>query len=146
MQFRGMSRSHLFLIELIIVIVFFAFSAAITVQVFSKAHELSQSASALNGAVLAVQTAAETDKAAPLKSIDTSQRNTVYFNEEWEVAEPAGAVYTMTSDVALEAREAGTMAVYTYSVTSDGKVIYRLQSKKYYSGEALNAASPDEVN
>lgn len=146
MQFRGMSRSHLFLIELIIVILFFAFSAAIAVQVLSKAHELSQSATALNGAVLAVQTAAETDKTVRLQDIDTSQRTTAYFNEDWEIAEPAGAVYIMTSDVALEEREAGTMAVYSYSVASDNKVIYQLQSKKYYSGEALSAASPDEVN
>lgn len=145
MQFRGMSRSQLFLIELIVVILFFSFSVAIAVQVFSKAHELSQSSAALNGAVLAVQTAAETDKTVRLQDINTKQ-NTVYFNEDWEIAEPAHAVYIMTVDVTLEEREAGMMAVYNYSVTSNDEVVYRLQSKKYYSGETLNTASPNEVN
>ena len=106
MQFRGMSRSHLFLIELIIAVLFFSFAGAITVQVFSRAHDLAESTTALNGAVIAAQTAAETDKTALFENIGAA-RDTVYFNRDWEITKKPEAVYNMTSDVNLEEREAG---------------------------------------
>lgn len=147
MQFRGMSRSHLFLIELIIAVLFFSFAGAITVQVFSRAHDLAESTTALNSAVIAAQTAAETDKTALFENIGAA-RGIVYFNRDWEITKKPEAVYNMTSGVNLEEREAGTMAVYIYTVAaSDGdKIIYRLHAKKYYSGKFINEVPPDEVN
>lgn len=153
--FQGMSRSHLFLMELIVVILFFAFAGAITVQVFAKAHELARDTEALNGAILAVQSAAETDKTAAFGEISAS-RKSIYFDVDWKVTDSAGAVYVLTSEVALEERPAGAMAVYHYTVTYGGaadaavyaeaapkkagaatgdKIIYELDAKKYYPGE-----------
>ncbi len=147
MQFRGMSRSHLFLLELVVIILFFSFAGAITVQVFSKSHTLAQSTTALNEAVIAVQTAAETDKSLRFQDIGADQK-AVYFNEDWEVTDAVSAVYTMTSGVSLEERPAGTMAVFEYTVTSASgdEIIYQLQSKKYYSGEAAGQPPLNEVN
>lgn len=145
MQFKGMSRSHLFLIELIIVVLFFSFAGAVTVQVFSKARIMSDDATALNGAVLAVQTAAEADKGLRLQEIDPDG-NTVYFDGTWKITDSSQAVYTMTSEVVLEQREAGTMAVYHYEVKSEDEIIWQLQSKKYYSGKLPNETSLVEVN
>lgn len=145
MRAKGMTRSHLFLIELIVVILFFSFASAITVQVFSKAFQLAEKTTALNGAIMAVQTAAETDKAAPFADIDTAG-NTVSFNSDWGAADPADAIYTMISEVTLEEKQAGTMVVYHYTVSSNEETIYQLQAKKYYSGESVLSVSPSEVN
>lgn len=134
MQFRGMSRSHLFLIELIVVILFFSFASAITILVFNKSHELAEDSTALNGAIMAVQTAAESDRIVGFSHIDTDPAP-IYFDSSWRFSNPSDAVYTLKSDVALEKREAGSMAVYSYNVTAGEEAIYSLQTKKYYPGE-----------
>lgn len=145
MRFTGMSRSHLFLIELIVVILFFSAASIITVQVFIKAFQLSESTTALNGAIIAVQTAAETDKTVPLEDIDTIKK-IVCYNADWESVDADEAVYTVTSDIILDERLAGTMAVYEYTSAAGGKTIYQLQVKRYYPGEMILDASPSEVN
>ncbi len=145
MEFRGMSRSQLFLIELIIAVLFFSFAGAVTVQVFSKASELAQKAEALNGAVIAAQTAAETQRTVPFRDIDPDG-DTVYFDDSWTITEPSKAVYTMTTNVVLEKREAGAMAVYHFEVKSADEIIWQLQTKKYYTGESVDVAYPGEVN
>ena len=144
MKFKGMSRSHLFLIELIVVILFFSFASVITVQIFSKSFQLAENTTALNGAVMAVQTAAETDKTILFKNIDPSEK-IIYYNKDWKITDRANSVYTLTSDVTMEEKWAGTMAVYNYTMSSDDKTIYQLKTKKYYSGETTST-SPDEVN
>ncbi len=145
MKNRGMSRSHLFLIELIVVILFFSFAGVITVQVFSKAFQLAEGTTALNGATIVVQTAAETDRTRSLEEFIPSQ-NIVYYNKGWEVTNPSNAAYTMTTDATLEERWAGSMAIHHYTVTSGDKIIYQLLTKKYYSGNAALEASPSEEN
>lgn len=145
MQFRGMSRSQLFLIELIIVILFFSFAGAITVQVFSKAHELAQNSTDLNGAILAVQRAAETDKTAAFSEIDMNQEP-IYFNSNWGLSTPSEAVYTLKSNITLEEREAGSMAVYDYTVMSNEEIIYTLQSKPYPGEFTAAEGFPIEVD
>lgn len=58
MKNNSRSRSSLFLMELILVILFFAVAGSICVQIFVKAHLLSQSASDLNRALNLAQSAA----------------------------------------------------------------------------------------
>ena len=145
MKFKGMSRSHLFLIELIIVILFFSFASVIALQVFTKSYEIANNTTALNGAIMAVQTAAETDRNTVFKDLKVAQEAT-YFNKDWEISDPSDATYIMTSNVKLEDKWAGTMAVFDYAIAADNKIIYQLQMKKYYSGETLTSASPKEVD
>lgn len=59
MKVRESSKSSLFLLELMISIVFFALAAAGCVQVFAKAHMLSQEAGRLDMAVSVAQSLAE---------------------------------------------------------------------------------------
>ena len=59
MKVRETSKSSLFLLELMISIVFFAIAAAGCVQVFAKAHMLSQEAGKLDMAVSVAQSLAE---------------------------------------------------------------------------------------
>lgn len=53
------SKSALFLMELIIVILFFALTSAVCMQVFVKAHDTAQSTEGMNNAVLWADNAAE---------------------------------------------------------------------------------------
>lgn len=145
MQYRGMSRSQLFLIELIVVILFFSIAVAITVQVFTKAHELTQNSRELNGAILAVQTAAEMDKTAAFSEIG-SNKEPAYYNSNWESSTPSEATYTLITNITIEKRETGSMAVYNYTVTSGDRTIYTIQTKKYYPGEFTAEEFPIEVD
>jgi hypothetical protein len=141
-KYKGMSRSHLFLVELIIVILFFAFSSIITVQVFGRSFHLDNDTTALNGAVIAVQTVAETDKNTDFKDIDPTEK-TAYFSKEWTPSEPTAAEYKLVTKTSFAEQEAGTMAIYDYTAvsTTDNSVIYQLQTKKYYSGESASSGS-----
>ncbi|HHY29042.1 MAG TPA: hypothetical protein GX523_20295 [Desulfitobacterium dehalogenans] len=145
MKFKGMSRAHLFLIELIIAVLFFSFVGAVTIQVFAKAFRLADDTVALNGAVLAVQTAAETDKTARLADILPTIRTTGY-TEDWEAVDPSGAMYTVTTEVTFQQRQVGTMVVYNYTAMADEKIIYRLTAKKYYAEQMGIDASSGEVD
>lgn len=132
-----MSRAHLFLVELIIATLFFALAGAVAVQVFVKAHELTAHSSALNGAVIAAQSAAETDRVLAFTAVAEEPR-TLYFNKEWQRTSAADASYLLAIETAVEERAAGTMVTYTYRVLPSeeprAEAIYSLTSKKYYGG------------
>lgn len=64
MQNRQSHASSLFLLELILAILFFSIASAVCVQLFVKAHLLSQDARALNHAVSECASVAETLDAA----------------------------------------------------------------------------------
>ncbi len=53
------SKSALFLMELIIVILFFALTSAVCMQVFVKAHLIAEDTGSMNQAILAANNAAE---------------------------------------------------------------------------------------
>lgn len=59
MSIHKTSKSGLFLLELMIIILFFAITSAVCVQLFVTAHLTDQHSSDLNRAVLEVQSAAE---------------------------------------------------------------------------------------
>lgn len=136
MKEKSISRSHLFLIELILVILFFAIASSIALQVFVKASDLADSTMALNGGMMLAQSTAEIDKNTPFEELDLSER-TEYFDEHWQKVDASTASYALTSKVELEDRWAGIMANFTYKITSSETLIYQLQAKKYYSMESL---------
>ncbi|MDF2656107.1 MAG: hypothetical protein K0R19_2581 [Bacillota bacterium] len=147
MSKKAFSRSQLFLIELIVVVLFFSFSAAIAMMVFGKAHELSEDAKALNGAMAIVQSAAETDRSKSLDEVRTNSES-IYLNENWVKSTEEDAEYLLKVEIDLEDRPAGAMALLNYIVSdaSDAEdIIYTLETKKYYSGQS-GIGSAGEVN
>ena len=132
MNEKGISRTNLFLIELIIVVLFFAFASIIVMQVFVKASDLADDSMALNGAVIAAQSAAELDKATPIENHSSSERYQ-YFDENWQPIEHSGGQYILTTTTQMDNRWTGIMATFTYNITSGERLIYQLQAKKYYS-------------
>lgn len=106
---RQSSKYSLFLLELIIVIFFFAISSAVCVQLYAKAHVLSSSTRELNIAITKAEGAAEIIKSDPRHpetalsavfseaSLD-GQSMQLGFNENWEVCSLSDAYYLMQVD------------------------------------------------
>lgn len=134
METKPISKGHLFLLELIIVILFFAFAGAIALQVFSKAHTVKEDTLNLNTAMMIVQSKAEESKLADtpsdLKAINTNE----FFNEDWQKSDKSNFDWSMESDISLDKRNKGTMAELKYSVkNSKDEELYTLTVKKYFS-------------
>ena len=123
MKVRESSRSSLFLLELMISIVFFALAAAGCVQVFAKAHMLSQEAGRLDLAVSVAQSLAEEYSGSRL---DDSQR---YYDEQGNVCGEEEGVYLAE----IAQTEASGMNQIHITVKDMGTqdILYTLQIASY---------------
>lgn len=101
---RSSSKSGLFLIELIIAIVFFAISSAVCMQLFAKAHMISQTSRDLNTAVICAQNVAEAfcatngapqAFAALLETGGSGDVYAQYFDSEWNRSDEKQAKYEL---------------------------------------------------
>ncbi|MCI9405454.1 MAG: hypothetical protein HFK04_00850 [Oscillospiraceae bacterium] len=107
MAVQRSSRSGLFLLELMIVILFFAVTSAICMNLFVQAHLTSTAGSELTAAVREVQSAAELFKAADgdlkklaeslgVQPIDGPVLN-LYYDKDWVLTKHMeDAVYTVS--------------------------------------------------
>lgn len=110
MKHSSGSRSCLFLMEMIVAILFFSLVSAVCLQVFTKAHLLSEDASDLSAAVIQTESAAELLKHSESSGNDSFARllkneypdsvkeediYSVYFDENWDDCEAGEGVYIM---------------------------------------------------
>lgn len=110
MKHSSGSRSCLFLMEMIIAILFFSLVSAVCLQVFTKAHLLSEDASDLSAAVVQTESVAELLKhsessgnasfAELLKNEYSNYAKeesiySVYFDENWNNCEAGEGFYIM---------------------------------------------------
>lgn len=157
------SKSGLFLLELIIAIVFFALSSVICIQLFVKAHTLSQKNTELNMAVIQAQNAAEAFKAANgepekfaefLNGPSGGEANDgqyvcdLFFNSDWQRVDGRDkAAYTLHVVMTpLEALRSIDISVWTNRRTDAGEAtlaggyggenIYSITAKTYVEMEA----------
>lgn len=151
------SKATLFLMELIIAICFFAITSAVCVQVFVKAHIVSEKTTDLNHAIAQTQSMAEAfmacggDKDALLKlfptALDDGNRLKVYYDEGWQPCAAAGD-YTLTitmdgldspNEVSDEAASGHNGYLVTAQIdvvkAGDNSCIYSLTAKKYVKGD-----------
>jgi len=131
------SRSALFLMEIIIVILFFVISAAVCVRVFTLAAILNRDSRNLNGAVIAAESAAAAYKSAGgdlakaalvLGGEVSGDTLNIYLAEDWQETEQ--------KDAAFAVRLEGKDALYPNQknaditvTTTDGQAIYTLNIK-----------------
>lgn len=102
---RKASKTKMFLLEFIIIILFFSLAATVCVRIFVNAKMVSAQSSRLTGAVLKAQEAAETFKsvdgdagrlAGKLNGIMDDQNVVVFYDTEWNPAkEQSDGVYRM---------------------------------------------------
>ena len=119
------SKSALFLMELIIVIFFFALTSAVCLRVFVKAHDTAVDTGSLNYAVLWAENAGEAfyeygaDESAIRKVLD-----------------PAFDIDGFKYDLSFSEDEDYCYMDYSFKDTVRDRKVYSLQFKKYKQKEA----------
>lgn len=123
MKVRESSKSSLFLLELMISIVFFALAAAGCVQVFAKAHMLSQEAGRLDMAVSVAQSLAEECSGSRMED------NQRYYDELGNACGKEDGVYLAEI---LQTEQAGMNRIHiTVMDMKTQDTLYTLQTASY---------------
>lgn len=141
---RPLRRSSAFLVELLVVILFFSIASAVTIRLFAAAHQDSIQSERLYRAVTLTQSTCEAirafeDSAQALSSLyggyktDENGQMVVRFNEDWQPVGDGGAVaFELRVDSALAGQgEQGALLSAEVAVFAEDEEIYRLTAKKY---------------
>lgn len=120
---RHNNTSSLFLLELILAILFFSVASALCIQIFTKAHLMSQDARDLNFAVNEVSSMAEQ------MPDDSLQDAAAYYNSSYASCEKADAVYVLI--VHYEPEDTLLKAHISMDTIADNRNIYTLDVTKH---------------
>lgn len=144
---RHNNTSSLFLLELILAVLFFSVASALCIQIFTKAHLMSQDARDLNFAVNEVSSMAEQISAGTLHSDtaassddtasdpstqmpdDSLQDAAAYYDSSYASCEKADAVYVLT--VHYEPENTLLKAHISMDTVADNRNIYTLDVTKH---------------
>lgn len=144
---RHNNISSLFLLELILAVLFFSVASALCIQIFTKAHLMSQDARDLNFAVNEVSSMAEQISAGTLHSDtaassddtasdpstqmpdDSLQDAAAYYDSGYASCEKADAVYVLT--VHYEPENTLLKAHISMDTIDDNRNIYTLDVTKH---------------
>ena len=144
---RHNNISSLFLLELILAVLFFSVASALCIQIFTKAHLMSQDARDLNFAVNEVSSMAEQISAGTLHSDtaassddtasdpstqmpdDSLQEAAAYYDSGYASCEKADAVYVLT--VHYEPENTLLKAHISMDTIADNRNIYTLDVTKH---------------
>lgn len=144
---RHNNISSLFLLELILAVLFFSVASALCIQIFTKAHLMSQDARDLNFAVNEVSSMAEQISAGTLHSDtaassddtasdpstqmpdDSLQDAAAYYDSSYASCEKADAVYVLT--VHYEPEHTLLKAHISMDTVTDNRNIYTLDVTKH---------------
>lgn len=120
---RHNNTSSLFLLELILAVLFFSVASALCIQIFTKAHLMSQDARDLNFAVNEVSSMAEQ------MPDDSLQDAAAYYDSSYASCEKADAVYVLT--VHYEPEDTLLKAHISMDTIDDNRNIYTLDITKH---------------
>lgn len=135
MNRKPAKRSSLFLLELIIVILFFSLASAVCVRFFVKSHTISQDTTTLNMAVNQVSAYAElflsdSDFAEELVN---DAHSTVYYDGDWQTCSEDDAVFSLQITIAED--ENFQNGTFSMNQMDSENQIYSVSVKKYVDGE-----------
>jgi Tfp pilus assembly protein PilE len=117
------SKSAIFLFELMMVILVFTVSAAICTSIFVKAYKFSEDSEDLTMAVIKAESVAERFKAGENRDSDE-----LYFDEDWEaVSSGNGSDFK----IVLSPSKQGDMSVCAIEVYRGAESLYSLEVKAY---------------
>lgn len=120
---RHNNTSSLFLLELILAVLFFSVASALCIQIFTKAHLMSQDARDLNFAVNEVSSMAEQ------MPDDSLQDAAAYYDSSYASCKKADAVYVLT--VHYEPENTLLKAHISMDTIADNRNIYALDVTKH---------------
>ncbi len=151
---RHNNTSSLFLLELILAVLFFSVASALCIQIFTKAHLMSQDARDLNFAVNEVSSMAEQISAGTLHSDtaassddtasdpstqmpdDSLQDAAAYYDSSYASCKKADAVYVLT--VHYEPENTLLKAHISMDTIADNRNIYTLDVTKHRQRRAVS--------
>ena len=125
---RHNNTSSLFLLELILAVLFFSVASALCIQIFTKAHLMSQDARDLNFAVNEVSSMAEQTPDGTL------QDAAAYYDSSYTSCEKSDAVYVLT--VHYEPEDTLLKAHISMDTIDDNRNIYTLDVTKHQQRRA----------
>lgn len=126
-------KSSLFLMELIIVLFFFALCAAVCLNMFAKASLINRQSYELNKSIIAAQNAAQCFKAANSNTgkmadllCGTADTDAVKigYDKNWQNTETENAVYIMNINIK---KSNGNFNTAEITVSKADKIIYSLE-------------------
>lgn len=120
---RHNNTSSLFLLELILAVLFFSVASALCIQIFTKAHLMSQDARDLNFAVNEISSMAEQ------MPNDSLQDAAAYYDSSYASCEKADAVYVLT--VHYEPEDTLLKAHISMDTVADNRNIFTLDVTKH---------------
>ena len=136
----GKSRGRLFLLEMIIIILFFAVAAAVCMNLFAKAREEGARSADLTMAVTQAQYAAETFKSTGgdmrktgelLFAAESGGEITLCYDDAWNSVPPGeDAAYCLT----MTEKNAEGLRAADVTVSAAGEEIYRIETAIYGDG------------
>lgn len=157
MRINTLSRSRAFLIEFVIVILFFGIAAGIIVQVFAESHQMRQKANNLTIAAAKVQSIAEYAKASESKeeyaaqleqlgavrTEENKERYLFYYDHDWQMQKgKVNEGYQIKVDCTKEQLKSGELLGILIDARQIGKKeiessldlgeIYKVKVLKYY--------------
>ena len=130
------NRSHLFLLEFIIIILFFALACSVCVSMFVTARTAAAQSTELSMASAYAQTAAENFKACgrdigyleeQFGAAQDGNGAAAYFDRDWNAAAQQDAAYALR----IGYRTQGALLLADICVTKDGAEIYRIEAARY---------------
>jgi hypothetical protein len=124
------SKTAIFLFELMVVILVFSLAAAVCASIFGKAYGVSEQSKALTMAVLKAESVAEEFKAGKTPDGD------LLFDREWRATTDRDrAVYRVTADVSgdggVRVMDVAVTKVEGGGANSDPEDVYALKVKSY---------------
>lgn len=132
---QPIKKSSLFLMELIIVLFFFALCAAVCVNIFIKAKLISNQSYELNKSIIASQNAAECFKAANanINTLAEFLHGTaegdvvkIGYDKNWQNINMSNAVYLMNINIEKSNKDIYTAVITVYK---ENLLIYSLAAK-----------------
>lgn len=132
------SKSQIFLLEFIIVVLFFTICSTICISVFIKADRISKDSSRDVNALIVAQNAAEcfkaSDSADPgeyLKINEIKDGNYfIYYDKEFDAADKNSATYTLKINLAETDENIVTAGISVYE-EKEKTAFYTLKADKY---------------
>ena len=153
MKHTSLSRSGLFLMEMIFAILFFSIGCAVCVQLFVRSYNMSTDSRNLNHAVTCAQSVAEAVKGthAPPEELkayfpdseasgDTLQ---VFYNNNWLTCARSLAVYQMDVVIQTDSPFLATQITVWEISDPEAEPIYSLQTQVYLTHSVFPKAGRD---
>lgn len=133
------SKTSIFLMEMIIIIGFFAICSAICMQLFATAHKETKNSDELSRSSMCAEYLAETFKAKGGSLADMNmgvvdgEKLFLYYNENWEITTDSNAPFYCEINRFIQENNVASAKITIYS---DNEILFSISVKTLMNGGA----------